>query len=675
MGDMPPGAGYGVYLEDTRYMAHYVLSLGRAHLRLARSEVPTTYSARIDLLESRREREDPPSHIRREIILDSSFRDRVQMANLTSERRPFRPRLQFGVDFRDMFEVRGVVSRRRRAPRVKVVEDAVLWDRRGRDGVHRWTRLRFSPQPTELTAKSARWELVVPPRAAAEVDIELDFGVGEIPPSSPRESLDHLRRRAERRHLREMGKWSVFEVDDEDVANWMGRSLHDAVALLIDVQGHRVPAAGLPWYGTLFGRDSLISGLETVAFHPRLSMEILRALAKLQGRGENPLRAEEPGKIHHELQRGELAGSGQIPFDPYYGTIDATPLFLCLLEEVYRWTNDREFCRKLYPSAMAAGEFIERCMNRDPNGFLSYTGDEPPRLRHQGWKDSETAVLHRDGHEPSPPISLSEVQGYVYRGLSGLSDIARALGRRDDAERFGQGADSLRAKFHDAFWMSSRKAYAMAIDGEGERVELVTSNPGHLLASGILPRDRAARVVKRLMKDDILTGWGVRTMALGEPYYHPLSYHNGSVWPHDTAFVAWGMARAGFLEEAAELFHALLEAAGSFDFRLPELYGGFARDGSGGPVPIPQACDFQAWVAGAPFLLLRAFLGLEARASEARLDLRPYLPDPIGHLHIESLPVGQSLADLWVEGERSEAEVHVEWTKGPSLEVRLAHSG
>ncbi len=673
-GDMPPGAGFGLYLEDTRHLATYILSLGGAHLRLARSESLTTYTARIDLLESRREREDPPSHLRRDIILDSSFHEHLQLGNLTGEKRHFHLTLQSGVDFRDMFEVRGVVPKRRRVPRRELAKNAVLWSRRGRDGVRRWTRLRFNPQPTKLAGRTAMWELVVPPKASAEVRIELDFGVGEPPPTSPPDPIEVLRRNAEQRRAREMKKWPAFEVDDEDVANWMGRSLHDAIALLIDVQGHKVPAAGLPWYGTLFGRDSLIFGLETVAFNPLLSMEILRVLTDFQGREENPRRAEERGKIHHELQRGELARSGQIPFDPYYGTIDATPLFLCLLEEVYNWTGDREFCRELYPSAVAAAEFIRGRMNRDPNGFLSYMGDEPPRLRHQGWKDSEAAVRHTDGREPAPPISLCEVQGYAYRGLRGLSDIADILGQADDAARFGQWADSLQAQFHDAFWMTSKEVYAMALDGEGERVGLVTSNPGHLLASGILSRDQAARVVRRLMQDDFSTGWGIRTMALGEPFYHPLSYHNGSVWPHDTAFVAWGMARAGFRDEASQLFHALLEAAGSFDFRLPELYGGFTRGESSGPVPIPQACDFQAWVAGAPFILLRGLLGLEARASEGRLDLNPYLPDPIGHLHIESLPVGGSLADLWVEGERGEAEAHVEWIKGPSHEFRLSQS-
>ncbi len=449
----------------------------------------------------------------------------------------------------------------------------------------------------------------------------------------------------------------------------MGRSLHDAIALLMDVHGHQVPAAGLPWYGTLFGRDSLIFGLETVAFHPRLGQEILRVLARLQGRKEDPRRAEEPGKIPHELQRGELARSGEIPFNPYYGTIDATPLFLCLLEEVYRWTNDLEFCRELYPSAAAAVEFIQRQIERDPNGFLSYTGNEPPRLRHHGWKDSEAAVLHSDGRQPSPPISLPEVQGYVFRGLHGHASVAEALGKGEEARRLRQWADGLQARFDEAFWMPSRGTYAMAVDGSGEQVTLETTNPGHLLAFDLLPPHRAARVVRRLMQDDFMTGWGLRTLAQSQPFYHPLSYHNGSVWPHDTALVAWGMARSGFRDEASKLYHALLEAARAFDYRLPELYGGFARHRAGAPVPIPKACDFQAWVAGAPFLLLRAFLGLEAEASVGRLRLQPYLPAPIRHLHIQSLPVGESLADLWVEGQGPEAEASVEWTEGPSLEV------
>lgn len=647
-GHVPSGEGFGLYLRDTRHLSRYILSLGEP-LTLIRAEISRdSASAVFDLLGP--EADGVPSlHLRRDMVMTSQLAEGVHLQNLAASDRRLRVDLAFGADFRDIFEVRGIVGRQHRQPRLNRTSSHVVWQNPGKDEVSRWTRMDFSPPPTSLDGVSATWELALRPKQSSHLDIRVRFGTGPPPESATTEALDALLSEHGRKVQLGMESWSGIIVEDWGLARWLGRSLQDAITLLIDVDGHHVPAAGLPWYATLFGRDSLVFGLQTVHVNPYLSMEILRALAERQGKVVNPARSEEPGKILHELRQGELAGSGQIPHSPYYGSVDATPLFLCLFHEVYRWTGDLEFCRELYPAALAAARLIEKNLEESPNGFLSYVGDDPPGLRHQGWKDSVTGILHPDGSQPEPPVAICEAQGYAYWGMTGLAEVGRALGR-EEADDLQQVGKDLQARFDTSFWMHREGTYALAVDGTGERVTTLASNPGHLLMCGILSGERARSVSKLLTSQEFLTGWGVRTVAASQEIYHPLSYHNGSVWPYDTSLIAWGMARHGLQEEAARLSEALFDAAGSFHFRLPELFGGFSRAKESGPLPVPRACDLQSWSAGTPFLLVRALLGLEADALGATIRAKPFLPAEIGTITLRSLRLGRGKVDLLVEG-------------------------
>ncbi len=668
-GNIPGRDGFGLYLEDTRHLSRYVPSLVGSHLSLVGGYAPNLYSVRMDFIEETSKGQTPGLYVNREIALASYMSEVLRLINLDRAQRALTLKLTLRADFRDIFEVRGMVPPQRRAPRTTHGEAVILWKRRGKDRVARWTRAIFRPGPNAVHGTTATWDLRIGPKESATIRIKVDIGTGEVAPAAGFASIEAMNESVERLRATELEDWPGLEVDSERLGAWLGRSMSDAVDMFITVNGQQVPAAGLPWYTTLFGRDSLIFGLETVHLCPRMSMDILRSLARLQGTEYDPYQEEEPGKILHELRRGELAGSGQIPHTPYYGSVDATPLFLCLLSEVYLWAGDLDFCRGLYPSAVAAARYIREQMERGVGGFLSYIGAELPGLRHQGWKDSITGVLHPDGSQPEPPIALCEAQGYVYWGLRGLAVIARALKDEEESEALDSAAKALKGRFEAAFWVPAQGTYALALDGRGELVRMQTSNPGHLLMSGILPQERAARVARKLAQEDFFSGWGVRTMSAAEDLYHPLSYHNGSVWPHDTAIVAWGMARHGLQDEAAMLFEGLLDAAEGFQYRLPELFGGFTRSSEDRPIIVPRACDVQAWVAGSPFLMLRALLGLEADASSRRLTVSPFLPDQTDYIRMKSLRLGSTVLDVQVERAEKRFEVTVPRMEGPRVEV------
>ncbi|MFQ5838066.1 MAG: glycogen debranching N-terminal domain-containing protein [Thermoplasmata archaeon] len=661
---------HGLYLDDTRHLSKYALSIGDVQLRLRSGEATSTYCARTDLIEEAPSGRDPGLDLRRETVLSSHLLERVRIRNLGQRKRAMTLFLSLDVDFKDVFEVRGFVGPRRRVPRIQCGKRDVSWESRGEDGVSRWTRVLCQPQPSTLDQTTAVWNLSLDPERAASIDIKVDFGTGRPAAPTKLASVDSLIRSVEADRERVLEQWTALDVDNQAMASWLARSIGDAVDLIIAVDGHSVPAAGVPWFTTVFGRDSLIFGLETVHLSPHLSMEILRMLAGRQGRRHDSYREEEPGKILHELRRGELAGSGSIPHTPYYGSVDATPLFLCLFSEVFLWTNNLEFCSELYPSAVEAARYIEGLMERGPGGFLSYLGGDPPGLRHQGWKDSDVGVLLPDGSQPHPPLALCEVQGYAYWGMRGLAAISRILGRDEMARHLDVLTSELRDRFDRAFWVPATGAYALALDGSGRQVKTRTSNPGHLLMCGILRRERARRLAKRLTAEDFFSGWGIRTMSESEVPYSPLSYHNGSVWPHDNAVIAWGMSRCGLQEEASMLFEGLLDAAQGFKtFRLPELFAGFVRGRDKRPTRIPQACDLQAWASGAPFLMLRGLLGLEADAPSGKLRVKTFLPPGTGSLRIGPLRVADTLLDILVQGEGMRSEWEIPRMEGPGIEV------
>jgi glycogen debranching enzyme len=446
------------------------------------------------------------------------------------------------------------------------------------------------------------------------------------------------------------------ESDSHLVEQILNQSSRDLAALRIatkaDDEEILLPAAGLPWFLTLFGRDTLITAYQTVCAGPALAKGALIELAAFQGREHNGFKDEEPGKILHEVRTGELTQLGITPHNPYYGTADATPLWLILLSEYWRWTADEELVQTLRENAFAALDWIDLFGDRDGDGYVEYQTRSTQGLGNHCWRDSWDGVLYSDGTLPSLPIATCETQGYVYDAKVRLAELADgplddpALGRLLRGE-----AETLRARFNQDFWIDERGGYyALGLDGDKRRIDALTSNMGHLLWSGIVPVDRADIVVRQLMSDELFSGWGVRTMATSDYAYCPIGYHRGTVWPHDNSLIVMGMTRYGYREEANRLSMAMLDAAAFSGHRLPEAFSGYPRDHANFPIPYPTACSPQAWASGAPLLFVRSILGLDAR--DGRITVDPDVPDAIGRISVSGLNAYGTRWDLEAIGRK-----------------------
>ncbi|GIW20533.1 MAG: hypothetical protein KatS3mg065_0829 [Chloroflexota bacterium] len=466
------------------------------------------------------------------------------------------------------------------------------------------------------------------------------------------------------------------ESDNELFNLTLQRSTTDLRLLVNDGPGRRewYLAAGIPWFVTLFGRDSIITALQVLAFRPQIAYATLDVLAARQATALDPERDAEPGKILHELRTGELAAIGELPHTPYYGSVDSTPLWLILLGATFDWTGDRALLDRLWPHALAALEWIDRWGDRDGDGFVEYERRNPTGLLNQGWKDSSDAVRDRHGRLVPTPIALVEVQGYVYDAKRRMAHLAEVRGETELAARLEREAAALRERFEAAFWVPDLRYYAMALDGEKRQADAITSNPGQALWTGIVSPERARSVADRLLGPGLYSGWGVRTYAAGQPGYNPIGYHTGTVWPHDTSLIAAGLKRYGLEDEANELISRVFEAAQSFPaYRLPELFCGFERDSATSPVPYPVACSPQAWAAGAPFLFLETMLGLRPHAERGELELlHPHLPSWLRSVRVRNLRVGTALVDLLFHSWRGTTSAEVLRKEGDvAVTIRL----
>jgi glycogen debranching enzyme len=398
-----------------------------------------------------------------------------------------------------------------------------------------------------------------------------------------------------------------------------------------------MPAAGLPWFMTIFGRDSLLTSFQALPFLQELACTTLQTLATLQSRADDPFRDAEPGKIPHELRFGEMAAFEDVPHSAYYGSADSTTLFLILMEEYERWTGDAELVKSLEREARAAVQWIDRYGDRDGDGYIEYERRNPKGLENQCWKDSFDSIAFADGTLAPTPRATCELQGYAYDAKLRTARLAREVWNDPAwAGQLERQAAALKRRFNEDFWLPERNCFALGLDGHKRKIDSLTSNIGHLLWSGIADEDKARHCVEHLMGDALFSGWGVRTMAVGEGSYNPIGYHVGTVWPHDNSFIAWGLRRYGYDREAARIAYAMLEAAEFFDFRLPEAFGGASRAVTKFPVEYPTACSPQAWASGAPLLLIRALLGLESRGGYLIVD--PALPSAIERLEVLDLP-------------------------------------
>jgi glycogen debranching enzyme len=551
---------------------------------------------------------------------------------------------RFAADFVDVFEVRGYVRERRGvALPARMETAAIVLAYRGCDEVVRTTRLDFEPTPARLDDGEALYTIDLAPGERIELGLTIEAISGDAaaPPRAPgRPAALGARRDAAQRLRREA---THLETDHRMFNAWIERGRADLHLLLTETPEGLVPHAGIPWYVAPFGRDSVITALQVLPFEPEIARGTVAFLARLQATTDDAFTDAEPGKILHEYRHGELAACREIPFIPYYGTVDATPLFLVLLGEYLNWTGDLEFARAHWPAVERALAWME-----SGGRYLRYQRRSPVGLEHQGWKDSQDAIMHATGELAKGPIALVEAQAYEFAALLSVEGVARALGHAGVAARCRGRAARLRERFEAEFWMEDEGFYALALDGQDRPCRVISSNPGHVLWTGIASPARAEMVARRLLLDDMFTGWGIRTLSARERLYNPMSYHNGSVWPHDTVLAAVGMARYRLVEPFTLAATAVFEAAHHFEAaRLPELFCGFPRAEGYGPTRYPVACSPQAWAAGVVFHLLRGMLGFEADATENRLTLHsPLLPPWLGWLEIHGLRVAKSRLDI-----------------------------
>jgi glycogen debranching enzyme len=568
--------------------------------------------------------------------------------------------LLFAADFADIFEVRGMTRARRGLDLVPEVKTGLVsFGYRGLDDVVRYTRLTFDPPPTTLTASQATTVLTLGP--GEEVELMATVACDVQATRSEVTAFGVARELAQREAARTPPRVAPLETSNSEVNAWVNRATSDLRMMTTELPTGPFPYAGVPWFNTPFGRDGIVTALECLWWTADLARGVLRYLARTQATAVVPEEDAEPGKILHETRQGEMATLKEMPFGRYYGSVDSTPLFVILLDEYYQRTADRELVEELWSHAEAALGWIERHGDADGDGFVEYDRQRPTGLAHQAWKDSDDAVFHADGKLAEGPIATCEVQGYVYAAWRAGARLATVLGADPRAKELSRRAERLRRRFDRAFWCEELATYAIALDGAKRTCRVRTSNAGQCLFSGIVPLERAERLARTLMARDSFSGWGVRTLAEGMPRYNPMGYHTGSVWPHDNAIIALGLSRMGFHEPALAIFSGLFDAGTHFDLeRMPELFCGFEREPSAGPVLYPVACAPQAWAAGSVFMLFQACLGLAIDAPGRVLRFnQPRLPAEIDWIEIRELQVGDALVDVLLERHEEDVGVNV----------------
>ncbi len=640
-GDADAGEAEGFFYQDVRH-------LSRWHLRVNGQPVEPLSSRRVDYYSARivgvpgENRDGAALSVRRDRFVTEGAHEDVVVENLTPEPQAVRVELIYGSDFADVMEAQdGGTNGAGRSGAESTAQTATLWNER--EGYRRETVLTFS-RHGRVTKDRAVFDVELGPRETWSLCVDVTPVVdGERRP--PLLRCDSFGSDAPKMPM-SLDEWIAaapdLEAEDDGLRRTYRQSVLDLAALRVRPDPATIrwamPGGGVPWFMTVFGRDSLITAFESVPFHAELARATLVALAAMQATEWDNWRDAEPGKILHELRRGTLAALGKIPHTPYYGSHDATMLFLILLDEYERWSGDRDLVRELEPNARAALGWLEGPADLDGDGYVEYRkrSSSDRALDNQCWKDSETSIAFADGSLAEPPIAVCEHQGYAYDARLRTARLARELWDDDQtAARLEADAAALKERFDRDFWISSRGHYALALDADKRQVDSMTSNPGHLLWSGIATERRARQTVRRLLADDMFSGWGIRSMSSLEAAYNPLEYHNGTVWPHDTALIAWGMRRYGFAEEAARVCRALLDAAEAFSGRLPEVFAGFSRDDAELPVEYPGALKPQSWAAAAAMLALRTLLGLDVVDGELRVD--PAEAPGIGPLRLRGL--------------------------------------
>ena len=654
-GDATPGPGSaeGLYHRDTRYLSRAALTInGVAPMLLSSAVSDDNAMLTCDLANPDRPGRSVDRaqiHIRRAIFLwRGACHQRLTLRNYSQSTLPVTLGISFAADFADLFEIRGTARPRRGSlcpPRVEPSLAELSYE--GLDGIRRATRLDFDPAPNRLEPGHARYEFALDAGALYVVTVRITCIEGSDANLPGPAFFDAMR--AARRDLRSaVHRYAAVESDNEIFNETMRRATADLVMLVTETPEGPYPYAGIPWFSTPFGRDALVTGLATLWLNPALARAVLFYLAANQATEIDPEADAEPGKILHEVRHGEMARLGEVPFRRYYGAVDSTPLFVMLAGAWFDRSGDLAAIGTLWPHIEAALEWIDRYGDEDRDGFVEYGRRARRGLDNQGWKDSHDSIFHADGRLARGPIALCEVQAYVFAARLAASRMAAALGKAERAAALAASAERLRQDFERSFWDPELGLYVLALDGEKRPCRVRASNTGHTLLAGLPSPGHAAAIAARLLDRSFFSRWGIRTLAVCEPRYDPMSYHNGSVWPHDNALIAIGFARYGLRSAAARLLSGLFAAARHTDLRrLPELFCGFPRMRNQGPTGYPLACSPQAWSAASLPGVLAACLGLgfDPAARTVTFD-HPVLPDFLSRLHLRNLTIGDAAIDI-----------------------------
>jgi glycogen debranching enzyme len=678
LGDVQ-GSGDGLFTNDTRMLSRFELAIaGRrpSLLGAAINQENTLFTAHLTNrpLAAPGELSIPQGaiHIERSRFLSQGrLHERLRLTNFSEHDTDVPLQFTFAADFADIFEVQG----HERSARGTLL-DASVTGRRvelrylGRDDIGRTTTIEFSHVPKSITAGTAEFHVRLPRAQSTELFVAVGAAAQDAPTA---EQFDAAARGLSASMQRRLQEGASIRTSGRLFDQWIEKSRSDLALLTTLLPTGPYPYAGIPWFATQFGRDAIITALQTLWLNPQLAAGVLGFLASTQAQEESAFRDSQPGKIMHETRRGEMAALGEVPFGRYYGGVDTTPLFVMLAGAYEERTGDRTVVDRIWAALTAATAWIERRLESSATGFLDYARGEQSGLINQAWKDSQDSIFHADGAFPKHPVAVVEVQGYAYAALTAMASLAARRGDEARSASWHGRALRLRAAIEESFWIPEMDFYAIALDGNGAPCKVRGSNAGHLLFCGVPDAERAAKVASQLRSNLFSSGWGVRTLAEGEPRYNPMSYHNGSIWPHDTSVCAAGVARYGGRAEVVEILSQTFEAANHFGMRLPELYCGFPRIQGQGPAPYPVACQPQAWASGAIFLLLQSCLGISIDGARKEVHVaRPALPEGVESLCVQNLPVGDASIDLSFH--RMGAEVVVAPARHLEHDVRvLAH--
>jgi glycogen debranching enzyme len=644
----------GLYHAGTRFLSRFELLLGRRRPFLLSSTISADNTILAADLTN-------PDVVRGDLVLvprgslhifrartlwNGHSLERIRIANHSTHPIQTPLALHFDADFADVFEVRGTRRERRgRRGGDEADADRAILRYEGLDRVARQTVIRWDRHPSRFDTGAVVFSITLEPQEVTEVEISIACEVGA--PHGDVRFTDIIDRAREAVAAR-ANRACLVTSSNESLNRWVSRSSADLHMMLTETPFGLYPYAGIPWFSTPFGRDGIITALQTLWAAPDIARGVLGFLAATQATTHVEEQDAEPGKILHETRNGEMAALGEIPFGRYYGSADATPLFVVLAAAYFERTADRELIDRLWPHILSALQWMEEYGDGDGDGFIEYTRRSATGLIQQGWKDSYDSVFHADGTLAAAPIALCEIQGYAYQAWRGAARLARLRGNLAESRDWRARATQLRSRFDQAFWCSELGTFALALDGTKQPCRVRTSNAGHCLFSGIATTARAGRIADALMTDAMFSGWGIRTVAGGEGRYNPMSYHNGSVWPHDSAIVAAGLARYGFTGAATRILCGMLDLSQAVDaHRLPELICGFHRRGGESPTLYPVACAPQAWAAGAAYMLLCACLGLEIDAASRRVSFRQStLPEGVDWIRLTNLSVAEARLDL-----------------------------